>query len=87
MASFQPPPEKLPRPKGELEQWIQACRGGPGSQASFERAYPFAETILIGTIAQRVERRLSWDTDRMEFPGAPEANALMRRRYREGWEL
>ncbi|MCD6340210.1 MAG: gfo/Idh/MocA family oxidoreductase, partial [Verrucomicrobia bacterium] len=72
----------------ELEQWIRACRGGAESSASFERAYPFAETILLGTIALRAEGKLRWDAARMRFENSEEANRLMfRPRYRPGWEI
>ncbi|MGA2617997.1 MAG: Gfo/Idh/MocA family oxidoreductase [Thermoguttaceae bacterium] len=87
MRGFQPPPERLPRPAEELEQWVRACRGGRPSEATFETAYPFAETILLGTIAVRVAGKLLWDTEKLAFTNAPAANALLRRKYREGWEL
>jgi hypothetical protein len=87
MREFQTPPETLPRPAPELDQWIRACQGGPVSDASFEQVYPFAETILLGTIALRVPNRLRWDTQKLEFTENAEANALLRRNYREGWEL
>jgi len=87
MQAFTPPLQTLPRPAGELDQWLRACKGGPPSDASFENVYPFAETILLGTIALRVEKRLRWDTEKMTFPGVPEADALLRRPCREGWQL
>ena len=87
MARFQPPPETLPRPADELEQWVQACQGGPSSEASFEQVYPFSEAILIGNIALRVPGKLRWDAAATRFVDAPEADALMTRAYREGWEL
>ena len=36
MQAFQPPPQTLPRPAEELEQWVRACRGTAPSDASFE---------------------------------------------------
>ncbi|MBN1417380.1 MAG: Gfo/Idh/MocA family oxidoreductase [Planctomycetes bacterium] len=87
MQAFKQPPESVPRPAGELDQWVRACQGGPPSDASFPRVAPFAETILLGTIALRVDKKLRWDAAKREFPDSPEANALMRRTYREGWEL
>jgi predicted dehydrogenase len=87
MSEFEPPPPRLPRPLPELDQWIRACQGGPASDASFEQIYPLAETILLGTIALRVPRRLRWDSAAMTFPGQPEANALLTRTYRDGWQL
>src|SRR5687768_15902355 len=58
MREFKPPPQTLPRPAEELDQWIRAVRGGAGSDASFENVYPVAETILLGTIALRVEKKV-----------------------------
>lgn len=87
MNGFKAPPQTLPRPIGELEQFIRACRGGQPSDASFENAYPFAETILLGTIAVRVPRKLRWDAAQFTFPHSKEANELMTRKNRPGWEV
>ncbi|HEY3319490.1 MAG TPA: Gfo/Idh/MocA family oxidoreductase [Planctomycetota bacterium] len=86
MTAFTPPPQSLPRPIDELEQFIRACRGGVPSDASFENAYPFAETILLGTIALRVNKKLLWDATKAEFANSKEANALKFRKNRAGWE-
>ncbi len=87
MREFKQPPQTLPRPIGELEQWIRACKGGMASDAALDKVYPFAETILLGTIALRVDKKLSWDHEKTSFANAPEANELMTRTYRPGWEL
>jgi hypothetical protein len=88
MQAFTKPPETLPRPIGELEQWIRACRGEQPSDASFENVYPFAETIALGNVALRVDKKLHWDSASMQFTNSPEANRLLRRpEYRKGWEL
>lgn len=87
MRQFRQPDKNLPRPAEELDQWIRACKGGPESDASYAKAYPFAETILLGTIALRVEKKLKWDAAAMRFPDSQAANKLLRREYRQGWEL
>lgn len=87
MREFREPEKRLPRPADELDQWIRACKGGPESDASYEKVYPFAETILLGTVAVRSDKKLKWEAAKMEFTNAPEANKLLRRRYRDGWEL
>ena len=87
MEMFKAPPETLPRPNGELDQWVRACRGGAPSDASFPNVEPFAETILLGNIALRVPKKLYWDAGKSEFVDAPEADALTTREYRKGWEL
>jgi len=87
MQAFTKQPQTLPRPIEELDQWIRACKGGQPSEATFETVYPFAETVCLGNIALRVEKKLAWDTEKMQFTNAPEANQLLRREYRKGWEL
>lgn len=87
MQAFRPPPEALPRPLDELEQWVRGCRGQGPSDASFERVAAISETILLGTIALRVDKKLYWDAASGRFRNAPEADALLRRSYRPGWEL
>ena len=87
MRDFKPPAQTLPRPSGELEQFIRACRGGEAPDASFEKAYPFAETILLGAIALRVNKKLRWDAAKAEFTNSKEANELKFRKNRPGWEV
>lgn len=84
---FTAPPETLPRPIEELDQWIRACRGVQPSDASFDKVYPFAETIQLGNIALRTDKRLLWDSAKMEFSNAPAANPWLKRKCREGWEI
>jgi hypothetical protein len=87
MAGFRPPAPTLPRPADELEQWARACRGTQPSDASFENVSTLSETILLGTIAVRVDKKLRWDAANARFVNAPEADALMTRQYRDGWKL
>jgi hypothetical protein len=88
MQAFSPPPATLPRPADELDQWVRACRGTAPSDASFESVAAVSETILLGTIAVRVDGKLRWDAANARFVDAPEADALMARPgYREGWKL
>lgn len=86
MSGFKPPAATLPRPVSELDQFVRACRGGQPADANFESAYPFAETILLGTIAVRIGKKLRWDAAKAEFDDA-EANRLKSRTNRAGWEV
>ena len=43
--------------------------------------------MLLGNIAYRVKKKLTWDPAAMKFPGHPEAEALLQRDYRKGWTL
>jgi hypothetical protein len=87
MRMFAPPPERLPRPLPELDQWVWACRGEAESSASFPRVAPVGETILLGNIALRIPRKLRWNAEAGRFANDSEADALMTREYRNGWVL
>jgi hypothetical protein len=87
MAAFTEPPETLPRPIDELDQWIRACKGGAPSDAAFDRVSPFAEAICLGNVALRVPGKLNWNSTKREFVDTPQANSFLARNYRPGWEL
>jgi hypothetical protein len=70
------------------DEWVNAMKEGRKSKGSFEQVAALAEAVTLAGIALRVPyKRLLWDAAKMEFPNAPEANALVRRpEYRPGWE-
>lgn len=87
MNSFTPPPRTLPEPDDELQQWIRGCRGEAQPDANFSDIAAFCETICLGNIALRVDQKLDWDSRQRRFTNSEEANQLMHREYRPGWEL
>ena len=84
---FTPPARVLPESPGHYVEWLDACRGGPAALSHFGYAGPLTETVLLGNVALRLGRRVEWDAAAMKVAGAPEADALIRREYRKGWEL
>ena len=80
-------PEVIPRSVGHIKEWIVAAKGGPRSYSDFSQAGPFTETVLLGNLAMRTGKKIEWDAERMEAKGVPEANALIRREYREGYGI
>ena len=80
---------KLPRIKGvnHWGQFIDACRGADKTDADFAYSGPLTEAILIGGIASRFPNTtLKWSSEHLKF-NHPQANALVRRDYREGWSI
>ncbi|MBI5693824.1 MAG: Gfo/Idh/MocA family oxidoreductase [Verrucomicrobia bacterium] len=68
-------------------EWPNAILAGRPANSSFDVAGPLNETVMLGTIAQRVPgRRLVWDAAGLRF-NDPAATALVRRQYRPGWEI
>ena len=73
--------------KNHRHEWTDACRGEGVTSTPFSYACPLTEAVLLGTVAGHFpDEKLTWDSAAMEFDHHL-ANALVRRRYREGWEL
>jgi predicted dehydrogenase len=87
MRAFVQPPKTLPRPVDELSQWVQACRGERPARARFQEVRAINEALLLGSIAYRVPQKLHWDSKSMRFTNSEDANKLLFRKYRSGWEL
>jgi hypothetical protein len=44
--------------------------------------------VLLGVLANRVPGKLlTWNAADLKLEGSPEAAALLRRKYRKGWEV
>jgi len=92
MKSFQPPAPTLERvpggEKGHEQNWLRACKGGKPACSNFDYSGPLSETVLMGNLAVRFpERLLLWDGEKMEVTNDADANAYVRRQYRDNWTL
>lgn len=94
MQDYKLPPKRLPRSIGHYEEWIEACKGGKPAGSNFSVAGPLTEVVLLGNIAIRAELRetlkrqkLLWDAEKKEFSNLPEANAFLKKSYREGFSM
>jgi predicted dehydrogenase len=68
--------------------WIDAIVDGHETTDNFAYAGPLTEAVQLGNIASRHSGvKLEWDVANMKFPGKPEAEALLTKNYRKGWEL
>ncbi len=85
MRECPPPPKTLPRSPGHYREWLLACKGGEPAGSNFDVSGPQAETILLGNIALLTRKKLRWDSVNLQFTNVPEANAYLKRNYREGW--
>ncbi len=88
---FKDVPETLPKhadfERAHYQEWIEACKGGPASHSNFELAAPMTEALLVGNLAMRLGRKITWDAAAMKVKDVPEADALIRPEYRKGWSL
>lgn len=81
---------KRPRlePLDHYHQWVDACMGKTQTSAHFGYAGPLTEALLLGVVANRFpETALEWDADQLRVTNVAEANALIKRDYREGFRV
>ena len=68
--------------------WVDAIVDGHETTDNFAYAGPLTEAVQLGNVASRHSGvKLDWDAANMKFPGKPQAEALLTKQYRKGWEL
>lgn len=82
---FQPPAPTIEPSIGHHAEWIRACKGEGETTCSFAYAGLLSEAILLGNVAYRVGKPMSWDGAAGRSPDVPEAQALLDREPRAGW--
>ena len=81
------PEDALPPSRGHEREWLEACKGGPRAMSNFDYAGPLAEFVLAANVATQFEGPIEYDPPAMKIVNNPEADKLLRRDYRKGWEL
>ena len=75
-----------PRDGGPLFATGEA--GGKPASSNFEYSGPLSEMVLLGNLAVRnPDTRLLWDGPNLKVTNDTEADAYVRRNFREGWSL
>jgi len=89
-----PPEETLPRlhnkslDEAQKAEWVAAIQGQGKTMSNFNHASKLTETILLGNVAIREEKKkLEWDGPNMKFTNDEGANKWLSYKYREGYEL
>ncbi|MBI5386647.1 MAG: Gfo/Idh/MocA family oxidoreductase [Verrucomicrobia bacterium] len=78
---------KIPA-RNHYHHFVDACLGGEKTESHFAQAGPMTEAILLGTVAVRMPgQTLEWNSKRLKFANAPEADKLLKRTYRKGWRV
>jgi predicted dehydrogenase len=89
MNDFKAPPKTIPRSIGHRQEWIQACKAKKpqDAKAGFFYSGPFTEALLVGNLATRSQQRIQWDSTNMRAVNAPAAEPLIRKKYRQGFDI
>ena len=88
-SEFQLPAKTILRSPGHRDEWVQACkdRKPQNAKAGFAYSGPYTEALLVGNLATRLQKRIEWDSAKMQAKNAPEADALIRKHYRDGFGI
>ena len=84
---FQPPKPTIPPSLGHYQEWLLGCRTGAPTLCNFDYSGMLVEHNLLGTVALRVGKKLTWDAAAMKAVACPEADPYIRRQYRQGWTI
>ena len=86
-AKFAAVPCTLPRRAGTWGEWLDTCKGGERAGCDFAWSGPLTEFVLLGNIALRTGKPIDYDAAALRITNAPEADALLRQPYHNGWSL
>lgn len=87
MKAYKLPPKSLKRRSGTWGEWVEAIRGGEAAGCNFDWASIITEAVLLGNIAIRTDKKLTWDAEQMQFANNNAANEYVKPNYRSGWSL
>jgi len=83
-----PESERIPNLGGFQDEWIRACKGDTTkTTCNFDYAGLANEQMMLGLIAYRVGEKVEYDGEKGVITNSPEGNALIKRKYRDGWPL
>ena len=81
-------PRPKPAPRNHYHHFLDAILGTAKNESYFEQTGPMTEAILLGTVAIRTpDTKLDWDPQALKITNHEAANQLLKRNYRQGWEI
>jgi len=82
------PPETYARIKTSHEMnWVDAIRGTQKTSSPFEYSAKLTEIMLLGVVALNAGKKVQYDGANMRVTNVADSDALLKRKYREGWAL
>lgn len=78
----------FPVPASHYAEWQTAAKGGAPAMSEFPGyGAILTESVLLGNLAMRVGKKITWDHENMKAVGCPEADAFIKPVMREGWKV
>jgi predicted dehydrogenase len=79
--------ELIPPLGGFQEEWINACKTDLKTSCDMVYSGTAIEQMLLGLVAYRVGEKIEYDGAKGRVTNNRKANALLKRKYRDGWPL
>ncbi|WP_288372072.1 Gfo/Idh/MocA family oxidoreductase [uncultured Algoriphagus sp.] len=71
----------------KTDSWVDAMLEKRQTPGSFTRAQCITDTINLGAIALRAGKKVDFDSNLVKITNDEEANQMLTREYRSGWEI
>ena len=81
------PKPTIPDSIGHHKEWVEACKKGGPTTCNFDYSGALTEAVLLGNVAYRLGKPITWDSARLQAIGEPEADRFLRKEYRKPWTL
>jgi predicted dehydrogenase len=77
----------IPESIGHYKEWVEACKAGGPTTCPFAYSGALTEAVLLGNVAYRLGRPITWDAVNLKAVNEPMAERFLRKEYRKGWEI
>jgi hypothetical protein len=77
----------LPVSDNHYRNFIEAVKSRQDPIEPVEIGHRTASLCHLGNIAMRLKRKITWDPQAQQCPNDPEANAMLKRPYRQPWAI
>lgn len=84
---FVRPEPFIPDSIGHHAEWLNACKTGEPTTCAFAYSGLLTEANHLGNVAYRLGKKIEWDHANLRCTNAPEADAIIKREYRDSWKL
>jgi len=80
-------PKTLPRSPGHQQNFVDAVKSRRQPESNLAYAREMTLPMHLALISWRLNRAVKWNAEKEKFIDDKEANALLNREYRKGWDL
>ena len=80
-------PQTLPRSPGHQQNFVDAVKSRKQPESNLAYAREMTLPMHLALISWRLNRPMKWNAAKEKFIDDKEANALLKRKYRKGWDL